>query len=177
MSDTQAELETLRREIAELKAAQEQRQDDGDSIRGLNRLLREDLAKDENKAANLGILRSAVLTNRNGGNSVSSSATVYGHADKLPSADAFVSFITALAAQPLGLRAIHTLLVGHFEGKPLQQTKAELAQTLGVSEPEIEHALLPLVGNDSVRWGKNAQAEEYYVLNRHDLAVLISFAG
>src|SRR5207248_88962 len=96
------------------------------------------------------------------GTGIWSGLITMGSAADLPKGDKLRESVTALATDPLALRAVRKLAEPFFDGKPMQMTKAELAAALDVTEAEVERSLLPLVADKRLRWSKTATGEELY---------------
>jgi len=168
MNRQQEELARLRRDVDELMARLPAREPnasfgDGTSAQvneAVLRHLRENLER-EGKSRGIAISRVVVFYGE-GGTGIWSGHITMSSADSMPKGDKLRESVTALATDPLALRAVRKLLELFFEGKPMHMTKTELATALEVSEAEVERSLLPLVADKRLRWSKTATGEESY---------------
>jgi hypothetical protein len=178
--EVQIELETLRREVSELRDDMQRtktRHDDTEqdvAWKGMSQRMKQEMEK-ENRPASVGVQRSAVYLQLPDNHSTMSSETIFGHESKLPDEEKLIDFCNALN-NPVGLRAMDTMFKGVYAGRWLSMNRADLAAALGISEPDMEGALRPLVANGMLRWGKNADGTEYFQLDRPDVfATLLTF--
>lgn len=179
MSDIQQELEALRREVGELRTGLQaietkQGKDKEEPWADMSRRMKADMEK-KGTVAVVGVQRNVVFARKSEEDSVFGFEWSMNDVNKLPTEEKLIELMTPLG-DPLALRALYLLFRRVYEGHWFQMDKADLAAALGVEEPEMERALLPLVGNGTLRWSKQRD-HEYYQLDRPDMfAVLLSCA-
>jgi hypothetical protein len=174
----EVELATLRREVSELRIGLQnlearQREphkesDESDAYwEPLQSRMKAEMERD-NKSAMVGVLRSAVFLQGPSGNNVYGSENQFGDVAKLPPVEQVIALGAALS-NPIGLRAMYLIFKRIYEGQQMTMTKSEIATALSIAEPDVEQALLPLIANGTLRWGKSSDGSDYYQLERPDL--------
>jgi hypothetical protein len=179
LDDIREELAQLRRDIDELKAGSAAGELSGYFGEGTSGQVNEALVRHlkatmekEGKIRGIAICRLVVSCNEGGSMCRSGIITMSSTAD-LPKGDRLRQSVTALATDPLALRAVRKLIEPYFAGKPTQMMKAELAATLGTGEDELETSLRPLVADRMLRWSKTATGEETYEIEDQEPHVLL----
>ncbi len=182
VTDIQNDLAALRREVDGLRArldAAPAGQDAPDVGQIMRRQLRQSMTE---KGAGSGISIGCVINQiRAGGNEGTAFGlnNIHGAAD-LPTDAQITEKIAQLSAfvrNPLTLRALRCLVEPHFEDREMRRTKADLAARLGVTEAEVEAALIPMLDKYEVRWGKAADGQEYYTWPGNGFAMLLLTQG
>lgn len=84
---------------------------------------------------------------------------------------------SVFAQNPLILRALRCLAEPYFDDQEMRRSKADLAAALGVSEAEVEAALTPMLDKYEVRWGKDAEGQEYYTWSGNGFAMMLLILG
>lgn len=178
MSDKEIELTDLRRELTELRLAVqllESSKKDGKEpyYEDMIRRMKAEREK-EDKPAVVGSQKGGFIVKKGDGKGdnvyVYNSEEIFETPEKLPDIEKVISLVTALCS-PIAIRGIHTLFLQIYSGEWVRLNKSELASALAVSEPELEQAFTPLVANETIRWGKNADGVEYYQLERLELFI------
>ena len=177
--DIQEELAQLRRDVDELRARFPAGELSGYFGEGTSGQVNEALVRHlqvtmekEGKTRGIAICRLVVSCNEGGSMCRSGIITMRSTAD-LPKGDRLSQSVTALATDPLALRAVRKLIEPYFEGKPTQMLTAELAAALGTGEDELEASLRPLVADRMLRWSKMATGEEAYEIEDQEPHVLL----
>ena len=182
LTDIQNDLATLRREVDGLRARLEAApagQDAPDVGQIMRRHLKQSLTE---KGSGSGISIGCVINQvRAGGNE----GTAFGvtnlqEASDLPTDEQITEKIAQLSVfvrNPLTLRALRCLVEAHFDDKEMRRPKADLAARLGVTEAEVEAALTPMLDKYEVRWGKDADGQEYYTWPGNGFAMLLLTQG
>jgi hypothetical protein len=182
MSDLQQEVASLRREMAELRSELEavrsaSQQPGRQPWEQLSDHLKQELTRSGEPAA-IGLARQVVLQRGQDRCSSSSNQSMWTfRGDLSTDAQKVIDLVTFWASHPLAVRVLHELLGRFLQGEPMAVPKAELAQTLGVSEAELEQELRPFVANETLQWKKTATGEEAYELIHSDTFIqLLSLA-
>jgi hypothetical protein len=176
MSEGQ-ELETIRREIAELRAGLEalqlQKAPPTDLVEDTVNQFKKTLAQD-GKTTGIGVFRVIMIFNEQSHN-VASYFHTFGNLSKLPSEQKLSDTIAAFS-NALALRAMRHLAVRFLEGKPMEVTPAEWASALGVGEEELQVALAPLLAQDVLKRIITGSGEHYVWEDPNTFMTLLALA-
>ena len=155
MSDLRAELEALRRDIEEIRAAMP-----GTRGRDLppphnpmddfSEGLREELRKKGEKTG-IGVMRLAVIERLDKSCRAGTTSNNWTSFESLPSEEKIIEVLEAYSKHPLTMRALYRLLRQFFEGQPMRLSRTELAESLGAVPEEVDRALLALVQREVVK--------------------------
>ncbi len=175
ITDIQAEIAALRREMGELRArAAPAPPEQTDAAGDLRRSLTE-----KDKPNGLSVTHRITQIRGDGGSGTASYSVSVDDAADLPTDEQIAEKVARLAplVQPLALRALSRLAEPHFEGKDKRRAKSDLAASLGVGEAEVEAAMTPLLDRYEVTWGKDASGQEYYEWTGNTLAMTLLILG
>jgi hypothetical protein len=181
MSEASNELESLRREVAELKAGLEALRSQDPSYQHMlhnfmHRKLKEGAAQ-KGKSAGVGVMWDVVLYQRAENNVFSANTRFWFDGAALPSEQRLMETAAAFASRPLVVRALYRFVQHFLDGGAMTLPKSELAAAMGISDAELEDTLRPLVADETLRWGKTAEGEEYYEwLQPNAFLVLLALA-
>lgn len=184
LADVQNDLAALRRELdalrARLAASAPPEQDltnmAGDTMR---RQLKQSLAE-KNKATGISVGSLINQVRGKGGAGTAFNIVTLDEVSDLPTDEQIaekVARAAVFAQNPLILRALRCLAEPYFDDKEMRRSKAELAAALGVSEAEVEAALTPTLDKYEVRWGKDAEGQEYYTWSGNGFAMMLLILG
>lgn len=182
ITDLQNDLAALRREMDGLRARLDDApagQDAPDVGKIMRHHLKQNLAE---KGAGSGISIGCIINQiRAGGNEGTTFGVTNLHeAADLPTDEQITEKIARLAVfvqNPLTLRALRCLVEPHFDNQEMRRTKADLAAMLGATEADVEAALTPMLDKYEVRWGKDADRQEYYTWPGNGFAMLLLTQG
>lgn len=155
MDNVQEELETLRRDVEELKrvvAAIGPRYapPSENPTDKLGEDLKEEIQKKGAKAG-FSVMRVTYAHRINGGTSAGTTTNTWISAEDLPSVSRIQENMDAYSKHPLTIPALHRLMRQFFEGEWMRMTRTELAADLNTSEEELDTALNPLVMKEVVK--------------------------
>ncbi|MBI3947834.1 MAG: hypothetical protein HY321_18080 [Armatimonadetes bacterium] len=192
MSVLQADVDALRREVAELRAelqaagkaaipsAAPSEQTGRQSLEGspqdavrhyMHRRLTDEAAK--KGASSMGVFRIVGFHRDPEFNTSSASEPYWFDAASLPPEQTLVDLGAAL--NPIAVRAFYDFIRRFFEEEWWSAVpKMELSAALAVSESDLEDALRPAVASGMVQWGKRASGEEFYALSSDRFILLLA---
>ena len=155
MSDVRAEIEALRRDIEEIRAAMPAPRGPDlppphNPMDDFSQGLRDELKKKGEKTG-VGVMRLAVIERLDKICRAGTTSNYWTSFENLPSEEQVIETLEAYSKNPLTVRAIYRLLRCFFEGKPMRLTRSELAESLGAGPEDVDRALLPLVNKDVVK--------------------------
>jgi hypothetical protein len=81
----------------------------------------------------------------------------------LPSEADIVANLQAYAANPLTMKILYRLVKRYFEAEGMELPRAEIAQSFGVSETEVDDALLALMIKEVVQRKHSGNGEVYKI--------------
>ncbi|MBW3623725.1 MAG: hypothetical protein KY468_09995 [Armatimonadetes bacterium] len=172
MSDLQAELASLRRDLEDLRAKVEGRPvppppPPHNPMDDFSENLRADLNK-KGRNAGIGSMRMALLLQMKGFTRAGTTSSTWTSLEDMPTEEQVRKNLEAYAKDPLTIRALYGFLRPFFEGKPLTLTGAELAESLGTDEGKVAAALQALIESDVIKEKRTAEGQAMYQLEFAD---------
>jgi len=182
ITDIQNDLAALRREMDGLRArltAAPAEQDAPDIGQIMRRQLKQSLTeKSKTTGISVGSLINQVRGT--GGEGTAFNIVTPDEVSDLPTDEQIAEKVARLSLfvqNPLILRALRCLAEPYFDDKEMRRSKADLAALLGITEAEVEAALTPMLDKYEVRWGKDAEGQEYYTWSGNGFAMMLLILG